>query len=82
MEKSGLEEECKAKNEMIAVKQQEITAKETALSKQMRRVNSMIDECAKLKGQQPGRTEKIRSLSAHNRSLEEHVKVMEVWQNI
>ena len=82
MKLSGLEEVCKGKDEILAAKQQEITGNKRALSDERQRMSSLIDECATLKGKLHGKTEEITSLRAHNRSLEEHVKVVEVWQNI
>ena len=50
---------------MLAAKEQEIAAKEKALSDERQRVSSLIDECATLKGKLEGNKEKIESLQVH-----------------
>ena len=63
VERSGLDE-------VLAAKEQEIAAKERALSDERQRVSSLADECAALKGRLEGKTEEIGSLQAHNRTLQ------------
>ena len=70
MDKSGLEEVCEGKDEMLAAKEQEIEANKKALSNQMQQVSSLIKECATLKGRLEGKTEEIESLQAHVMTLE------------
>ena len=68
--RQALEEVCKGKDEVLAAKEQEIAAKERALSNERQRVSSLADECATLKGRLEGKTEEIKSLQAHVRTVE------------
>ena len=63
VDKSGLEEVCKEKDEVLS-------AKERALSDERQRVSSLSDECAILKGKLEGKTEEIESLQTHSRTLQ------------
>ena len=65
---------CKGKTELLAAKEQEISARERAVSDERQRVRSLTDECATLKGMLEGKTEEIGSLQAHNLTLQ-------VWKN-
>ena len=69
-EKSGMEEVCRGKDEMVAVKEQEITAKQRALSEAEQQVGSLAEECAALKGKLEGNTEQILSLQADIQTLQ------------
>ena len=66
---SELEKVCKGKDGILVAKEQEIAAKERALSDERRKVSSLTDECSTLKGRLEGKTEEIESLQAHNRTL-------------
>ena len=70
VEKSGLEEVCKGKDEVLAAKKQEIAAKDRALSDERQRGSSLTDECATLKGRLEGKTEEIESLQARVKTME------------
>ena len=50
-----MEEVCQGKDEMVAVKEQEIAAKQRTLSEVEQQVGSLTDECAALKGELEGR---------------------------
>ena len=63
IEKSGLEEVCKGKDEVLA-------AKERALSDERQMVSLLTKKCASLKGTLEGKAEEIQSLQAHNRTLQ------------
>ena len=76
VEKSGLEEVCKGKDDMLAVKEWEIAAKERALSDERRQVSSLTDECSTLKGRLEGNTQEVESLQAHTKTLEVNLIVM------
>ena len=75
-EQSGLEEVCRGKDEVLAAKEREIVATEIALSEEKQRVSSLDEECAALKGRLEGKTEEIRSLQAHNRSLKVQLSII------
>ena len=70
VERSGLEDVCKGKDEVLAAKEQEIAARERVLSDERQQVSSLADECATLKGRLEGKTEEIKSLQAHVKTLE------------
>ena len=57
-----MEEVCRGKDEVVTVKEQEIAAKQRALSEAERQVRSLAEECAALKGKLEGNTEQILSL--------------------
>ena len=59
-----MEEVCQGKDEAMAVKEQEIAARQRALSEAEQQVGSLADECAALKGKLEGNTEQILSLQA------------------
>ena len=61
---------CQGKDEVVAVKEQEIAAQQRALSEAEQRVNSLAEECAALKGRLEGHSEQILSLQAHNNTLQ------------
>ena len=63
-ERSAMEEICRGNNDAMAVKEQEIAAKQRALSEAEQRVGSLAEECATLKGKLEGNTEQILSLKA------------------
>ena len=59
-------EVCQGKDEVVAVKEQEIVVQQRALSEAEQRVSSLAEECAALKGRLEGHSEQILSLQAHN----------------
>ena len=69
-ESAGLKQVCRGKDAEIAANEQEIAAKEKALSDERRRVSSLNDECASLKGSLEGKTEEVQSLQAHITTLQ------------
>ena len=58
------------KDEVAAVKEQEISAQQKALSEAEQRGSSLAEECAALKGRLEGHSEQILSLQAHNNTLQ------------
>ena len=60
---------CQGKDEMMAVKEQEIAVQQRALSDERQRVSSLAEECAALKGRLEGQSEQILSLQVDNRRL-------------
>ena len=65
-----MEEVCQGKDETMAVKEQEIAAKQRALSEADQQVGSLAGECAALKGKLEGNTEQILSLQADIETLQ------------
>ena len=65
-----MEEVCQGKDEMVAVKEQEIAAKQRALSEAEQQVGSLAEECAALKSKLEGNTEQILSLQADIQTLQ------------
>ena len=66
---------CQGKDEVVAVKEQEIAAQQRALSETEQRVSSQAEECAALKGRLEGHSEQILSLQVDNRTL----RVLIAW---
>ena len=60
---------CQGKDEVVAVKEQEIAAQQRALSEGEQRVSSLAEECAALKGRLEGHSEQILSLQVDTRTL-------------
>ena len=60
---------CQGKDEVVAVKEQEIAAEQKALSEAEQRVSSQAEECAALKGRLEGHSEQTLSLQVDNRTL-------------
>ena len=60
---------CQGKDEVVAVKEQEIAVQQKALSETEQRVSSLAEECAALKGRLEGHSEQILSLQVDNRTL-------------
>ena len=65
-----MEEVCQGKDEVVAVKEQEIAANQRALSEAEQQVGSLAEECAALKGKLEGNTEQILSLQADIETLQ------------
>ena len=65
-----MEEVCRGKDEVVTVKEQEIAAKQRALSEAERLVGSLAEECAALKGKLEGNTEQILSLQVDIQTLQ------------
>ena len=65
-----MEEICQGKDKAMAVKEREIRAKQRALSEAEQQVGSLAEECATLKGNLEGNTEKILSLQADVQTLQ------------
>ena len=65
-----MEELCQGKDEVIAVKEQEIAVKQRGLSEAEQQVTSLAEECAALKGKLEGNTEQILSLRADVQTLQ------------
>ena len=65
-----MEEVCQGKDEMVAVKEQEIAAKQRALSEAEQLVESLTENCAALKGKLEGNKEQILSLKADIHTLQ------------
>ena len=61
---------CQGKDEVVAVKEQEIAAQQRALSEAEQRVSSLAEECAALKGRLEGHSEQILNLQAHTNTLQ------------
>ena len=61
---------CQGKDEVVAVKEQEIAVQQRALSEAEQRVSSLAEECAAQKGRLEGHSEQILSLQAHNNTLQ------------
>ena len=69
-ERSGMEEACQGKDDVMAVKEQEIAAKQRALSEAEQQVGSLAEECAALNGKLEGNTEQILSLQVDIETLQ------------
>ena len=65
-----MEEVCQGKDEAMAVKEQEIAAKQRALSEAEQQVGCLAEECAALKGKLEGNTEQLLSLQADIQTLQ------------
>ena len=65
-----MEEVCQGKDELVAVKEQEIASKQKALSEAEQQVGSLVKKCAALKGNLEGNTEQILSLQADVQTLQ------------
>ena len=65
-----MEEVCRGKDEVVTVKEQEIAAKQRALSEAERQVGSLAEECAALKGKLEGNTEQMLSLQVDIQTLQ------------